>query len=137
MNQDFSEVLRENVKNYEGLHHDIIKFAPNLYQLATELIHDSQIEREMRLKLLAAIGYFVIPLDLYPEEEYGAIGYVEDIMLLQHLFREINHTIGNAPLVRYWNEEPKLLAELLNPKFKSLKEAYPELYTDVIKFTGV
>jgi uncharacterized membrane protein YkvA (DUF1232 family) len=137
MNQDFGRILRENVSEYEGLHHEIIRKAPELYNLATDLLFDSQIDSPNRLKLLAAIGYFIIPEDLYPEEEHGAIGYVEDIMLLQHIFREINSSIGNGPLVRYWKDSPEDLAEILDVHYKRLKAAYPDLYNEVVNFVGI
>ena len=94
MNQDFIEILRKNVITYKGDHHLIIRKAPELYSLAVKLLNDVKITKAIRLKLLCAIGYFVIPNDIFPEDEHGPIGYVEDIMLLIYIFREINNTKG-------------------------------------------
>ena len=137
MNENFVEVLRENVKDYEGDYKDIICRAPELYELACKLLNDSKITKDYRIKLLGAIGYFIIPDDLYPEDEHGPIGYVEDIMLLQHIFREINDKFHKKPLVRNWSGTEEELTLLLGKKHKELTEAYPVLYKEVLSYTGV
>ena len=130
MNQDFAKTLRENVSVYEGEHQEIIRKAPELYDLAVKLLRDVKITKKIRLKLLCAIGYFVIPDDIYSEEEHGPIGYVEDIMLLQHIFREINTEIGKKPLTRNWNGTEEQLVSVLGEEFNVLKTSYPLLYNE-------
>lgn len=137
MNQDFVEVLNENIKNYEGKYKDIICKAPDLYELACKLLNDPKITKEFRIKLLGAIGYFIIPDDIYPEDEHGPIGYVEDIMLLQHIFREINEKFHKKPLIRNWSGTEEELIMLLGKNFTELTEAYPVLYKEVLSYTGV
>ena len=137
MNQDFVEVLRANVKDYDGNHKEIIKKAPELYDLACKLLNDAKITKEIRVKLLSAIGYFIIPDDIYPEDEHGPIGYAEDIMLLQHIFREINTKIGKKPLARNWSGSEEELVMLLGEGFNTLKKEYSVLYKEVINYTGV
>jgi uncharacterized membrane protein YkvA (DUF1232 family) len=137
MVQDFEKILRENVNAYEGDFKEIIQKAPELYNLAVKLLSDVKITKKIRLKLLCAIGYFVIPYDIYSEEEHGPIGYVEDIMLLQHIFREINNDIGKKSLERNWNGTEEQLIEVLGIDFKTLRNAYSYLYEEVINYTGV
>ena len=137
MNQDFAAVLKENVKDYDGDFKEVILNAPKLYSLATELLKSSEITGQFRMQLLAAIGYFLIPDDIFPEEEYGPIGYVEDIMLLQYIFRNINSELGKAVLLDAWNDNEELLKELLGSHYLSLKENYKWLHNDVIKFIGL
>lgn len=137
MNQDFASVLEENVKDYNGEFKEVILNAPKLYSLATELLKSSEITGQFRMQLLAAVGYFLIPDDIFPEEEHGPIGYVEDIMLLQYIFRNINSELGKAVLINAWNHEEELLKELLGSHYLSLKEKYKWLHNDVIKFIGL
>jgi uncharacterized membrane protein YkvA (DUF1232 family) len=136
-NLNFLNVLQSEVDNYQGVNFEIIQKAPQLYETAVKLLKDVQVTSQFRQKLLAAIGYFVIPNDIYPEDEYGPIGYVEDIMLLIHIFREINESKGKTPLVRNWAGNEKELSLLLGRDFELLKESYPLLFDEVIKFTGV
>jgi|TARA_B110001469_G_scaffold55208_1_gene53308 uncharacterized membrane protein YkvA (DUF1232 family) len=137
MNQDFEKILKNNVSDYEGEHKAIIKKAPELYALACKLLRDVKIIKATRLKLLAAIGYFIIPDDIYPEDVHGPIGYVEDIMLLQYIFREINSEVGKKPLERNWNGTEADLISAIGAEFNTLKTAYPHLFKEVVNFTGV
>ncbi len=136
-NFDFAYFLKKNVEGYEGAHSVVIKKAPLLYETAVKLLRDVQVHSHLRLKLLSAIGYFIIPNDIYPEDEHGPIGYVEDIMLLIHIFREINNSKGKAPLVRNWSGNEEELGLLLGRDFEELKKAFPMLFEEVIKFTGI
>ena len=136
-NDNISDILSANVIEYNGKHSEIIKKIPLLYTTAVQLLKDVQIHSEYRLKLLAAIGYIIIPNDIYPEDEHGPIGYVEDIMLLIHLFREINNARGKTPLLRNWEGNEDELKKILVNDFEELKNAFPRLFEEVIKFTGV
>lgn len=136
-NFNFLNILKSQVENYQGVHYEIIQKAPLLYDSAVKLLKDVQITSHFRQKLLAAIGYFIIPNDIYPEDEHGPIGYVEDMMLLMHIFREINNSRGKTPLVRNWAGNEKELSLLLGRDFQILKDSFPLLFEEVIKFTGV
>jgi uncharacterized membrane protein YkvA (DUF1232 family) len=136
-NFNFLNILKSQVENYQGVHYEIIQKAPLLYDSAVKLLKDVQVTSQFRQKLLAAIGYFIIPNDIYPEDEHGPIGYVEDMMLLIHIFREINNSKGKTPLIRNWSGNEEELSLLLGRDFEVLKESFPLLFEEVIKFTGV
>jgi uncharacterized membrane protein YkvA (DUF1232 family) len=136
-NFNFLNILKSQVENYQGVHYEIIQKAPLLYDSAVKLLKDVQVTSQFRQKLLAAIGYFIIPNDIYPEDEHGPIGYVEDVMLLIHIFREINNSKGKTPLIRNWSGNEEELSLLLGRDFEILKESFPLLFEEVIKFTGV
>lgn len=129
--------LTIDVSDYNGAHSAIIRKLPVIYDLAVKLLRDVMIDSSIRQKLLAGIGYLVIPNDLFPEDEHGPIGYVEDIMLLIHIFRLINTERGKTPLVRNWSRSEDELKEMLTKDFEELKNSFPLLFEEVIKFTGV
>jgi uncharacterized membrane protein YkvA (DUF1232 family) len=129
--------LTIDVSDYNGEHSAIIRKLPAIYDLAVKLLRDVMIDSTIRQKLLAGIGYLVIPNDLFPEDEHGPIGYVEDIMLLIHIFRLINTERGKTPLVRNWSRSEDELKEMLTKDFEELKNSFPLLFEEVIKFTGV
>jgi uncharacterized membrane protein YkvA (DUF1232 family) len=136
-NFNFLVIINSNVSNYVGPHSRIIQKAPMLYETAVNLLRDAQVHSNIRLKLLAAIGYFIIPNDIFPEEEHGAIGYVEDIMLLIHIFREINNSKGKLPLLRNWPGTESELIETLGINFEELKVAFPMIFEEALKFSGI
>jgi uncharacterized membrane protein YkvA (DUF1232 family) len=129
--------LNIDVSDYNGEHSAIIRKLPVIYELAVKLLRDVMIDSSLRQKLLAGIGYLVIPNDLFPEDQHGPIGYVEDIMLMIHIFRLINLEKGKLPLVRNWSGSDEELLEILTKDFEDLKKSYPLLFEEVIKFTGV
>lgn len=129
--------LTIDVSDYNGEHSAIIRKLPAIYDLAVKLLRDVMIDSTIRQKLLAGIGYLVIPNDLFPEDEHGPIGYVEDMMLLIHIFRGINNSKGKTPLLRNWSDNEEELSLLLGRDFEILKESFPLLFEEVIKFTGV
>lgn len=129
--------LNIDVSDYNGEHSAIIRKLPAIYDLAVKLLRDVMIDSTIRQKLLAGIGYLVIPNDLFPEDEHGPIGYVEDIMLLIHIFRLINTERGKTPLIRNWSRSEDELKEMLTKDFEELKNSFPLLFEEVIKFTGV
>lgn len=135
--QNFQLNLSIDVSDYNGEHSVIIKKLPAIYELAVKLLRDVMIDSSLRQKLLAGIGYLVIPNDLFPEDQHGPIGYVEDIMLMIHIFRLINSEKGKLPLVRNWSTSETELLEILTKDFEDLKKSYPLLFEEVIKFTGV
>ena len=58
-------------------------------------------------------------------------------MLLIHIFRGINNSKGKTPLLRNWSGNEEELSLLLGRDFETLKESFPLLFEEVIKFTGV
>jgi len=135
--QNFQLNLSIDVSDYKGEHSVIIKKLPAIYELAVKLLRDVMIDSSIRQKLLAGIGYLIIPNDLFPEDQHGPIGYVEDIMLMIHIFKLINSEKGKLPLVRNWSTSETELLEILTKDFEDLKKSYPLLFEEVIKFTGV
>jgi uncharacterized membrane protein YkvA (DUF1232 family) len=136
-NLNFVNILQSQVDKYQGVNFEIIQKAPMLFETAVKLLKDVQVTSHFRHKLLAAIGYLAIPNDIYPEDEHGPVGYVEDIMLLIYIFREINSAKGKTPLLRNWAGNEQELSLLLGRDFEILKESYSLLFDEVIKFTGV
>lgn len=94
MFKDFYDVLIENLTNYEGVYASFIDYGPNLFRLLCDLFEEKSITEDDRLKLSAAIAYFIIPTDIIPEQVHGPYGYIDDIFLIVHVLRKIADTYG-------------------------------------------
>lgn len=136
MSSFYETILREDVKDYTGSHQDVIKLAPELYRLVSDLLFDRDIEQLYRSKLLASIGYFIVPQDLYPEDKHGAIGYVDDLMLLISVLRDVAENYGEEKLLLYWKNDEKSLKLVLNDYYFNLINDYKLLFEEVIQFAG-
>jgi len=136
MSSFYEDILKKNVLDYHGPHEAVIKLAPELYRLISDLLFDRDIEQQYRSKLLTSIGYFIVPQDLYPEDEHGAIGYVDDLMLLITVIREISEKYGEEKLLLYWKKDGQVLKKVINEYYFALINDYRLLFEEVIQFVG-
>lgn len=135
MEYDYRNILVEIIKDYKGEHKEIILVFPSLYDLVILVLEDHELDRELRLRLFSALGYLVLPNDLYSEEEHGAIGFVDDIMLLLHVLRDINEKYSDEYLENLWRGEGEL-SLLLSEGFESLTNNFSDLYAELMEYMG-
>jgi uncharacterized membrane protein YkvA (DUF1232 family) len=136
MSSFYVDQLRENVRDYDGPHKDIIQLAPELYHLVSDLLFDMDLNQQQRTKLLCSIGYLIIPQDLYPEDEHGPIGYVDDLMLLITVIKEIAENYGEEKLLLYWKLDRIILQKIMNEYYYNLINDNKLLFEEVIQFVG-
>lgn len=103
--KDFSDTLIENLDSYNGEYASFIDCGPNLFKLLCNLLTQEELSKELRLKISAAIAYYVIPNDVVPEEEYGPYGYIDDIFVSVHVLREVAEEYGYDYLQQFWTAE--------------------------------
>ena len=135
-NLDYSKLLENNTSNYQGPHQEIITNSRHIFDLMVKVLDDQDLPLKYRSKLLSVIGYFILPKDLYPEEEFGAIGYVDDLMAAIFVLKEIEQSHLSTELNVYWSGEA-ILNELLNIHFENLRNEYMELFNELIEYLGL
>lgn len=135
MEYSYRNILAEMVRDYDGDHKKIILSFPYIYDLVILVLEDHELDQELRSRLFSALGYLVLPNDLYSEEEHGAIGFVDDIMLLLHVLRDIDEMYSRDYLEKLWNGKEDL-SEIINDGLISLIESYDELYAELIEYMG-
>jgi uncharacterized membrane protein YkvA (DUF1232 family) len=95
----------------------LIYQAPAFYRLLTHLLDDARLPRKLRPLVLAAIAYFILPVDIIPEELEGPYGYVDDIWLCAFVAARVRQEAGGEEiLVENWDGEApvvELVEELL------------------------
>ena len=84
-------------------------FAPDLFYLMWKLSLDERIPVAEKAKLLAAIAYFISPVDFVPEALLGPAGFVDDIAVAAYVLNAfINKT--DPDIVRsYWMGDTDVL----------------------------
>jgi uncharacterized membrane protein YkvA (DUF1232 family) len=122
----FDQLLKEDIADYEGRHDDLIYQAPAFYRLLTYLLDDPRLPRSLRPLVLAAIAYFILPVDIIPEELEGPYGYVDDIWLCAFVADRVRQEIGaDEILVTHWDGEGSIL-----PLFEEILTGENELIKD-------
>ena len=134
--EKYRKELEQNCQGGEGLP-DIIKEVPQIFTTLESLIRDKDLSNKERLKVFAAIGYFFIPDDLFPEEILGQEGYIDDVILCLAIFNEINRTDnGNEVLKRNWTST-RSIEEMLEKDLPFLMIKFPKQYIGVLDHFGL
>jgi uncharacterized membrane protein YkvA (DUF1232 family) len=108
--KSFDQLLLDDIASYEGRHDDLIYQAPALYRLLTRLLDDPGLPQRLRPLVLAAVAYFILPLDVIPEGLEGPYGYVDDIWLCAFVADRVVRSADPDVLIRNWDGEAPLLA---------------------------
>jgi uncharacterized membrane protein YkvA (DUF1232 family) len=108
--KSFDQLLQEDIGNYEGRHDDLIYQAPAFYSLLTHLLDEPRLPNKFRPLILAAIAYFILPVDIIPEGLEGPYGYVDDIWLCAYVVDMVRKEIGlDEILTSNWDGESPLI----------------------------
>jgi uncharacterized membrane protein YkvA (DUF1232 family) len=133
---EFIEVIRDNTKDYEGPHQNLITNAAYLYDLIYELLKREAAPKKYRIYLIAAIGYFSITEDVIPAFDFGISGYYDDIYLCCYVIKKLLVDIDYEDVYQYWNGSISLKTLL----YEDLDELSKELghYTQrILDFVGI
>lgn len=135
--KDFYDVLNENLESFEGEYDHFVDNGPDLFRLLAELLNVSKINASDRLKIGAAISYFVIPFDVIPENIYGPYGYVDDIFICTFVIKELIKKYGYDLLNEIWKGNGKL-EDIVNLCYnKSEKILEKNEITEILKYSGL
>jgi len=106
----FDQLLQEDIADYEGRHDDLIYQAPAFYRMLTRLLDDPRLPKKLRPLVLAAVAYFILPVDIIPEELEGPYGYVDDIWLCAFVADRVQKEVGSDEiLVNHWDGEGSII----------------------------
>lgn len=108
--KSFDQLLLDDIARYEGRHDGLIYQAPAFYRLLTRLLDDPRLPRQLRPPVLAAIAYFILPVDVISEELEGPYGYVDDIWLCACVAERVRQEAGKEEiLLENWDGEGDVL----------------------------
>lgn len=134
--KDFYDVLKENLKSFDGDYDRFVDNSPDLFLFLTDLLNISKIQSNDRLKIGAAISYFVIPRDVIPEQIYGPYGYVDDIFLCTFVIKELGKKYGYDSFNEVWKGNGKL-EDIVNLCYnKSAQILEKDEIDEILKYSG-
>lgn len=102
--KDFYDTLVENLDAYNGEYASFIDCGPNLFKLMCDLL-DQDIKQEIRRDICGAIAYYVVPMDVIPEQIYGPYGYIDDIFMSVYALRQVADEYGYEFIQEAWEHE--------------------------------
>lgn len=143
--KEFYDVLKETLEKYPQTYPEFINHGPDLFKLLSDLLNEPEINSETRLKINAAISYYVVPYDIIPESEYGPNGYIDDIFLCIHVIKDMEKSLGYDFLDEIWvgNEDLDKVIDICekecNEFFDKLDKegSYIDLRNEILEYTGL
>ena len=122
--KDFYCTLLENLENFDGEYASFIDCGPNLFKLLCDLL-DEDVDKEDRFKINAAISYYVVPMDVIPEEIYGAYGYIDDIFISVYVLKFLAEKYSFDFLQEAWdfgNDVEEVIEDCYEKSLESLTD---------------
>lgn len=134
--KDFYDVIRENLDNYDGDYEDFINYGPDLFKLLIDVLNEKKVNATIRLKISAAIAYYVAPFDIIPETIYGPDGYIDDIFVCLYVLKEIEEEMGSDFLEELWECDTDLQV-VLNECYTKSKGVIKDKKDHILKYVGL
>ena len=132
--KDFYDILRENLDSYRGEYERFVDYGPDLFRLLTEILNQKSVKSDIRLKVSAALAYYVAPFDIIPEQIYGPHGYIDDVFICVYVIKDVADELGYDFLDNIWDGEEELdevVEECYSESTKILKDKAREILSYV------
>jgi len=134
--ENFYEVLKECVDEYDGKLSDTIRLAPDIFKLLINLLKDPMVPAKSKPLINATIAYFVAPSDVLPEETFGSIGYLDDLFLCAWTIKKLEKEIGYEVLKKNWEGEGEL-KDVIDDVYKKSREYVWGMEADIFEYVGL
>ncbi len=82
---------------------------PDLFVLLARLTRDGRVPGPDKIKLAAALAYFIAPVDLLPELFVGPFGYVDDVALTAYVLERFVNRQDPALIEAHWPGDDRVI----------------------------
>jgi uncharacterized membrane protein YkvA (DUF1232 family) len=103
---DFYLKLRTTVNGYVAKHAgsdiaEMVLYVPDFFYLLTKLATDPRVPRGNKAQIVAALAYFVSPLDIIPDMIVG-LGWLDDLYLAMIVTDNLLNAVDISVVREYW-----------------------------------
>lgn len=134
--KDFYDALIENLDSYNGEYASFIDCGPNLFKLMCDLL-EYDILQEIRKELCSAIAYYVVPMDIIPEQIYGPYGYIDDIYISVYVLRIVADEYGYDFIQKIWDKPQDIKNVMDDCERKSLEVLKEDEIKSILTYVGL
>jgi len=113
---DFYIKLRQKIQQWldskGGKSHQWARYliwAPDLFHLLWKLSLDENVPKKDKVKLVAALAYFISPIDLIPEAIFGPVAFTDDIALAAYVLNGLVNHIDPEIVRKHWAGDEDVL----------------------------
>jgi len=141
LNQEFNfrEYLIKNIDGYDGKYAQYILMIPVLYDALCSILKSTTLPQSLRADIYLTFGYLYYPEDLYPEEELGPLGFLDDLMLILVVLRKcaIQEKIGIEFIEEHITGLDYSINQLLTSDFDMIAKENKKLFDELLSVTGM
>ena len=141
LNQEFNfrEYLIKNIEGYDGKYAEYILMIPVLYDALCSILKSTTLPQSLRADIYLTFGYLYYPEDLYPEEELGPLGFLDDLMLILVVLRKcaIQEKIGSEFIEEHITGLDYSVNQLLTSDFDMITNENKKLFDELLSVTGM
>ena len=135
--KSFDKLLEEDIATYEGRHNDLIYQVPAFFRLLVNILDDPLLPQKLRSLVLSGIAYFILPVDVIPEEIYGPYGYIDDLYLTAFIAQKIREEVGTDDIItNNWDGEAPIIP-LIQEILEKEEELIGDKKQDIFAFIGL
>jgi uncharacterized membrane protein YkvA (DUF1232 family) len=87
----------------------LLLLAPDLFYLLTRLVRDPRVPMSAKIKLGAALAYFVSPIDIASIAFFGPIGLLEDVAIAAYALHSVLNQVDASVVQEHWVGEGNIL----------------------------
>lgn len=83
--------LVDQIEDFKFRAKDVSKISiiPEFFKLLTDMLDHDEVDRESRSLINTALGYFVAPSDVLPDDVYGPDGFMDDIFVCSVVLNQL------------------------------------------------
>lgn len=87
----------------------------------SNLLEDSRVDSESRHLITTALAYFITPFDLFPEEMYGAEGYLDQAFICLRVISSLKENLPEHVIAEAWEGEGEIY-DIVTEELPGLEE---------------
>ena len=137
MNYEYYNYLLNLTSSYKGEDSKYINSSPDLFKLFNKLTLSNEINNIHKKEIFISLGYFIASEDIIPEDIFGAKGLIDDLLLMLFVLDRIKDAHGIDVIFDFWDKEFKILEELINEGYNSLKIKHSDTFLKTLEFTCI
>lgn len=121
----------------QGENIEYIKYIPDLFKLLSDMLDRDEVDKDARILINAALGYFVSPDDVLPDDVYGPNGYIDDVFICTFVIQKLYPNYLRL-MKQLWNVDVDLeeAVETAHTHCRSYLEAQ-DLVDRIIRYCGL
>ena len=101
LRKNITDWLNEKA-NFDYKWKEYLLIVPDIFYLLVRLIQDPEVPQSKKVKLVAAVAYFISPIDILPEALMGPIGYLDDLGLAAYVLNDLLNSVDPQIVKRNW-----------------------------------